>query len=249
MNKSRIYVANWKMQMSYAHAAEFCTRYASALDALSKQAHAQIILCPSFVCLQTVITQCARTSIAVGAQNCAPHARGAYTAQIDAQSLQEIGCTYCIVGHSEARTYLHETPANIALKIKQLSMYGITPIICIGEDMQNHVHSTTHEVLTHQLDPIITQLISTADAPYLIAYEPVWAIGTGVTPEPAALSTTGSWIKQHIAQHNVRPPAALLYGGSVTPENAARLRMVDPFDGFLIGGASLDFQMFEKIVS
>src|SRR5277367_5164725 len=183
MNKKRIYVANWKMQLSYRQTVEFCTRYVSALDALSARSDARIILCPSFVALQTVIQNCARSSIAVGAQNCACHAHGPYTGQVNARSLQDIGCTYCIVGHNEARAYLHEAHTDIALKVKQLLTCNIIPIICIGENAQQHAQGVTRDVLAHQLDPIITQVRAHAQAMYMIAYEPVWAIGTGHIPD------------------------------------------------------------------
>jgi triosephosphate isomerase len=249
-NKSTIFVANWKMHMPFAHALQFCTDNSKELNAVSKQA--TIILCPSYEALCPVgIVLGNDTTINLGAQNCSAHIPGAYTGQVSAQSLAELGCRFCIIGHSEARTHLHETNTEIAQKMEQLLINGIIPIVCIGETEKEYKDGTTFTVLTEQLEMIFALASNPALRPpmLLIAYEPVWAIGSGSIPTREYLHKVYARLAQLCAEKLPHVDCKLLYGGSVNENTIAEIKPISEVDGYLIGGASLDFQKFKKIVS
>ncbi len=162
-----------------------------------------------------------------------------------AQSLKEVGCTYCIVGHSEIRRDLQETGADIAQKVERILEQDMQPIICIGESKQEYEAQETFTVLGKQLK-LILPILKQSSAPICIAYEPIWSIGTGIIPEAPYLQKVFDWLSTTTKNN---PYIRLLYGGSVNDTNAAQLLTLAHVDGFLIGGASLDFQKFQKIVS
>ena len=148
-----LYVANWKMNLSFQQSINFCTNNSDALKQLSSAA--DIVLCPSFDALAPITQIFKNTNIAIGAQNCSEHKSGAYTGEVSALSLTELGVKYCIIGHSERRMYHHETTENIIKKIELLYANNITPIICIGETQQEFENNQTLMVLTEQLKPIL----------------------------------------------------------------------------------------------
>jgi triosephosphate isomerase (TIM) len=234
-----VYIANWKMNLSFQQSINFCTVNSDALQQLATTA--DIILCPSFDALAPVTQILKHTDIAIGAQNCSEHKSGAYTGEVSAQSLAEIGAKYCIVGHSEQRMYHHETTENIIKKIELLCINNITPIICIGETQQEFETNQTFTVLTEQLKPILNV---TCPPKLVIAYEPIWSIGTGIIPEQKQLIAVFEWLAQQ-----VHTSTQLLYGGSVNQDNIAELKKLPPINGFLIGGASADFEQLKKIIS
>src|SRR6266404_3252729 len=164
-----LYVANWKMNLSFQQSINFCTHNSDALQKLATTA--DIVLCPSFDALAPITQYFKNSSIAIGAQNCSEHKSGAYTGEVSAQSLAEIGIKYCIVGHSEQRIYHHETTESITKKIELLYANNITPIICIGETQQEFENNQTLMVLTEQLKPIF--LGTNVPSNVIIAYEPV----------------------------------------------------------------------------
>lgn len=240
-----IYIANWKMNMSMHDAMAFCQNNRDALAKLTEEA--TIVLCPSFPAIIPMVIEFehADVGIAIGAQNCSWHKSGAYTGEVSAQMLDEAGCLYCIVGHSERRTHFGETNEMVAQKVGQLLESNIEPIICIGESKTDYEQGNTFTTLEAQLGPIRTELKKhTLKTPICIAYEPVWSIGTGITPDNTYIKEVFSWIKDYLEPIN----AHLIYGGSVTPQNAPILKKVAYLEGFLIGGASLDFQKFKNIV-
>lgn len=237
--RSKLFAANWKMAKDFSQSIEYCTKNKKQLDTLSHTSNAQLVICPSFPALFPIINLLQKTSIAIGAQTCSPYESGPFTGQVSAQSLKEVGCTFCIVGHSEQRA-IGASDQIVAQQIKQLLSHQIEPIICIGEDHMVYEDGNTIPFLEAQLKAIEPALKS--NIPLTIAYEPLWAIGTGNTPSVTALTTIFAWLSQ---KTNHR----LIYGGSVSPENAATLSAIVHLDGFLIGSASLDFQNFEKIVS
>lgn len=239
-----LFVANWKMNKDFAQTIDFCTSHKDELNQLARDSHAQIVICPSFPFLFSLSELLADTKIKVGAQDCSPFEHGPYTGQVNALALKQVGCRFCIIGHSEERHYLRTSNADVAAQAVQLDKQHIEPIICIGEDLPTHKGGKTKEFLKKQLEPIIKALADTQN-PITIAYEPIWAIGTGLTPDSQELTTIFQWLREQIPHHHVR----LIYGGSVSPDNAPEILAIPLIEGLLIGGASLDFKKFQKIVS
>lgn len=217
------YVANWKTYFSYAQAVEWCTEHAHEF-----QNH-NVVICPEFTALAH-----ASKLITTGAQNCSSYTPGAHTGQVTIASIKEVGANYCIVGHSEVRTQLHETPDDVADKVALLIEHEIIPILCVSDE------------IAHELTPILKKIKNTDQI--MIAYEPVSAIGTGTVPENSRIESMLNKIKKLITQHAPQVQTKLLYGGSVNAENAKHLKSIELLDGFLIGKASTDFQLLKKIV-
>lgn len=252
MSQHYLYVANWKMRMPFREAMRFATSHYDELVELSSSNNHKIVLCPSTEALYPFAQMFKETPIKIGAQTCSPHSLGAFTGQISAQSLQEVGCNYCIVGHSEVKKDFLQTDAQIAHICTHLLDYDITPILCIGESEQEHTDGQTLKILERQLAPLIEAITTkTAVHPYLtlyIAYEPIWAVGTGKPAKADHIEMVLSWLADHIKQKELSIPCKFLYGGSISPENIDSLKKINALDGFLIGNASLDFQNFKKIV-
>ncbi len=241
----KLFVANWKMNKTVTHAISFCTTYKESLKKLT--AHADIVLCPSFPALAPIGQLLQHTNIGLGAQTCSSHEKGAYTGEVSAAMLKEVGCSYCIIGHSEQRRAAHLSAEDIAKQAVRLIAVGIEPIICIGETKKEFTEHLSKSVLEHQLNPIFHALASFKQ-PITIAYEPIGAIGSGILPELSYLEDIFFWLTKKLTASTVSK-WRLLYGGSVNPDTIAPLKTVSHVDGFLIGDASLDFQKFEKIVS
>ncbi|QQR48583.1 triose-phosphate isomerase [bacterium] len=248
----QIFVANWKMYASIDEEIRIGSENYDNFIKLANNPYHEIILCPSFLSLHTLSNIFRTTPVQLGGQDCSEHNQGAFTGQISAKSLKALGCSYCIIGHSERRQFNAETNEQIALKFQHLLDQGIAPIICVGE---NETEYKTHQALTvleNQLKEIFSLIKASKyalrDLPICIAYEPIWAIGTGIVAQPEHLNTVFAWLANQTK--NVAPIInwKFLYGGSVKANNAALLKEIEYLDGFLIGGASLDFQEFEKIV-
>ncbi len=241
----KLFVANWKMNKSFAQELEFCTTHLEGLRQLSSEPHTELVICPSFPSLFSVAELLQDTMVGIGAQQCSPHPKGAYTGQVSAQSLKETGCRYCIVGHSEqrARGITNEEVADQAARLFEQDML---PIICIGETIDEYEKKLMFDVLQKQLKPILPIL---QQQPYAIAYEPVWAIGTGLVPDQEYLKSIYGWLDTHIKKFNSEGSYRLLYGGSVDEKTIRDVSSISGIKGFLIGGASLDFKKLEKIVS
>lgn len=242
-----LYVANWKMNMSLSKAHNFVHE----ANLTSWQNHnAQLIICPQFPLIYPIQHAINNTDIAMGAQNCAATESGAYTGEVSATLLAELKCRFTIIGHSERRTIFSETNHDVAQKALQLLAHDIVPIICVGETAQEYQAQQTHQVIEQQLAAICQAIAPLPTIKKIvIAYEPVWAIGTGKTPDNKTISDVCNMIKKYLSTElkNVQQ-LALLYGGSVDPISAAELKKISLLNGFLIGGASLDFQKFKNIV-
>lgn len=226
------------MYFSYNQAVAWITKHHEILKNFP-----DIIICPSLDALSTIGAKLQSTTIKLGAQNCSAHDLGAYTGEVAAQSLQEAGATYCIVGHSESRLHAHETDAMIAAKIHQLLSHGITPIVCIGETAQEREQHQTLGVLQRQLDAITPGLTNNI----IIAYEPRWAIGTNRTPTDQELAEVYDFLQTWTITNSIS--ATLLYGGSVSSTTIKKLASIDKIDGFLIGKASTDYNELQKILN
>lgn len=245
--QSLIYISNWKMAMPYEQAIEFIKSNSHEIQNFFN-ANTSIIVCPSFVALVPLI-QLSRDTVFMGAQDCSAYERGSFTGQVSAKDLSEIGVRYCIVGHSERRTLCHETDSEVAQKVEQLIKVGLTPIICVGETLQEREAGITTIILGDQLLPIFEVLKKHAEKTAIIAYEPIWAIGTGQIPTNQEIEMVFEFIISSAEKHGLKDCLKLVYGGSVNEYNAQKLKKIPLLDGFLIGSASLDFQKLKKIVS
>lgn len=249
--KKRIIAANWKSQLTFKQTTVLCENNAQSFIALASTPYAELALFPSYESLFGMNTLFADTNVAYGAQNCSAYQLGAYTGEVAAQSLAELGCTYTLVGHSERRLYAKEDDATIALKMERLLEVGVQPIVCVGETRAEHEAQATKAALERQLMPIFERLVmSQAKKPAIcIAYEPVWAIGTGLVPQQEYIVDIIAWLSSTCAAAVPTASYRFLYGGSITVHNASSIAMLPGLDGLLIGSASLDFQNLQKIVS
>lgn len=238
-----LFVANWKMYKPYEESIQFAQEYGDELSQLSTNKN-KIVIAPSFLCLNPFNTLFQETRVRLCAQDLAPYSSGAYTGEVDASSLAEIGCAYAIIGHSERRKYFHETDEIIAQKTALAFANNIIPIVCIGETQEEFEEGRTIEVLAMQLERLI-KILDDEQKAYCIAYEPMWAIGTGKVPNKEDLKNTFEWIFNRLRHEH----CTLLYGGSVTEKNAEMLLQIPHVGGLLIGKASCDFQSLKKIVS
>lgn len=246
MKKKFIFIANWKMYLNFNQEIEFATsNYDNLLKLINKN---NIILCPSFLNLKTLIQIFKETNVNICAQNCSDHCKGSYTGQISATSLSLANCKHCIIGHSESRKYLNENENDITEKFKQLINNYISPILCIGENEKDHKNQNTMNILDNQLKNILNIIKNNNIKQHIyIAYEPIWSIGTGKIANIDHLENIFAWIYEKIKKLTNKH-IKLLYGGSVNSKNISILKKITNLDGFLIGKASLNFQEFKKIV-
>lgn len=248
MSRKPLIAANWKMYKTPAQAEEYVKAF---LPLVAGHDRDEIILCPSDTSLYAVVPAVAGSNVAVGGQNMHWAEEGAYTGETSAQMLTAIGATHIIIGHSERRQYFNETDEIVSKKLVTALKHKLIPIVCIGEVLAEREAEHTDEVLRKQTSLALTG-ISPEDAhAIVIAYEPVWAIGTGKTATPEMAAEAHLLIRSEIARRLGREVAdsiRILYGGSVKPDNAIALLNQPEIDGALVGGASLDPQSFAKIV-
>lgn len=211
----------------------------------------EVVVCPPFTALSDVAAALEGSRIAVGAQNVYWEDQGAFTGEISVHMLEGAGCRYCIVGHSERRQYFHETDETINRKLKKLLASKLTPIFCVGEMLDEREAGKVEEVILGQMDGGLAGLTGEQISRIIVAYEPVWAIGTGKTATPQIAeevhSMIRSWLFKRTSQE-VAEGVRILYGGSVKPENISDLMAQPDIDGALVGGASLDAKSFARIV-
>ncbi len=242
----KLFVANWKMNKSFDQEVEFCIQNLDSLQQLSTEQNVELVICPSLPSLFSVATQLTDTMVGIGAQQCSAYQHGAYTGQVSAQSLKEVGCGYCIVGHSEQRAR-GVSNQEVAQQTQRLFEQNIHPIICIGENKNEYDQNMVFDILQAQLDPI-TSVIASFKNPYTIAYEPIWSIGTGLVPDNDYLQKVYAWLGKQLQADPPTQSGRLIYGGSVDDNSIQNIIKVAEIGGFLVGGASLDFQKFQKIV-
>jgi triosephosphate isomerase len=245
--RKRIVAANWKMYKTVREAETFVADF---LPRVSGVRDVEIVLAPPFTALAAVAAKLAGTALALAAQNVNPEPLGAFTGEIAPGMLAELGCRYCIVGHSERRALFGESDAFVARKAAALLEQGIRPIVCVGETLEQREQGRTSAVVSAQLEGSLASIPQSSADDVVVAYEPVWAIGTGRTATPELAQEVHALIR---AQLRRRFGAAgdgirIQYGGSVKPDNAAALLGQPDIDGALVGGASLEAQSFARIV-
>lgn len=237
---------NWKLNGSKAS----CQSLVSAIvEGMSQIKQAEVAVCPPFLYIPQVADLVKGSSLALGAQNACDQESGAFTGEISTSMLKEFGCRYVIVGHSERRSIYGESDELVALKTQAVVEQGLVPILCVGELLEEREAGNTEAVVARQLDAVLSLGGVKLLAKCVIAYEPVWAIGTGKTASPEQAQAVHAFIREKIAKQdaNVAEKIRILYGGSVKPDNAAELFAQADIDGGLIGGASLDASGFLAI--
>ena len=245
----KYYFANWKMYQSLTAIKKFIKDYKKDMSWESDLAHRHVGIAASYEQLSFLQQKFKNSRISVGAQECSQFLQGAYTGQVSVQSLSEMQLSFCIIGHSEVRQFLGQPNELIALKFKLLIAANITPILCIGETLAQKEDGMTLQVLFDQLEPILGFLQSgSVTSKIFIAYEPVYAIGTGIVPSKKDLQKVFCFLKNLVKEVPVAKNVMFLYGGSVSNHTVLQLQEIDEISGFLIGKSSIDFQELKKIV-
>jgi len=247
--RKKIVAGNWKMNKSFQDAEDLVSTIADELDGVDTAC--EVVLCPPFPYLEMASDYADESGLQIAAQNVSEFENGAYTGEVSASMLASIEIGYCIVGHSERRKYFGETNAQLAVKVEKLLDHAIRPIFCIGELLEERNANNHFEVVKRQLEEGLFNLNKDEFSVVVIAYEPVWAIGTGVTATSAQAQEMHAFIRQQITEkygQSVADQTTILYGGSCNAKNAAELFANPDVDGGLIGGASLVAEDFIKIV-
>jgi len=238
---------NWKMHGSRAENVALI----EAVVAGASDSSAACIVCPPFVYLSDIWRLLRGASVALGAQDVCAEAQGAYTGEVSAAMLKDVGCEYVIVGHSERRALFGEDNSLVARKFAAAQARGLVPVLCVGEQLAERESSRTHDVVGAQLDAVVALCGIQSFAAAIVAYEPVWAIGTGRTASPEQAQDVHGFIRQRLAGQDAKIAAELrvLYGGSVKAGNAREIFAMPDVDGGLIGGASLKAEEFLAILA
>jgi triosephosphate isomerase len=242
--KRRLIAANWKMHLLRAEALAWCRTVRRTLQA----SPVRTVVFPSYPLIPAVVAELAESEMAVGAQDLHPEEKGAHTGDVSAAQLRDAGCTWALCGHSERRRDHGEGDTLVTAKVGAAARHHLTPMLCIGETREERQAGATWEVLGRQLGG----LLASPPERFAIAYEPVWAIGTGATATPEVAAEAHAFLRQTLADRVGREVAeaiSILYGGSCTPDNAASLISQPNIDGFLVGGASLDPEKFLGIIT
>ena len=246
--RRRVIAGNWKM---FKTQAETRTFFAAVAPLVSGSTHCDMVIAPPFTAIPAAVEAAKGTHIAIGAQNVHWEKEGAFTGEISTGMLVEAGCRYVIIGHSERRQFFGETDESVAKKTKAALAAGLTPIVCVGETLAHRESSKTHHVCQTQFKGGVASLTPEEFSRILIAYEPVWAIGTGRTATPEIAAEVHAYLRKLAAEKfSASCGAALriLYGGSVKPDNIQGLMAQEELDGALVGGASLDAKSFAALV-
>ncbi|BAV58865.1 triosephosphate isomerase [Endomicrobiia bacterium] len=238
---------NWKMNKTVSEAVSFVKALKGAVTGVS---NVEILVCPAFTVLYEVNNEIKGSNINLGAQNLFWEAKGAFTGEISTAMIRDTGCSYVIVGHSERRQYFGETDEAVNKKTKAALAADITPIVCVGETLKERENNVTFSVIEKQVRNGLADLTLQQASLTVIAYEPVWAIGTGKTATPDQAQEVHSFIRKIYAQmyEESAEKVRILYGGSVNPGNVSDLMKKSDIDGGLVGGASLEAESFTKLV-
>jgi len=246
--RKKVIAGNWKMNMLPDQTIKFIDEIAP----LVKDTNNEVILCVPYTDLFYALMTAQNTNIKIGAQNMHFEESGAYTGEVSGKMLKSIGVEYVIIGHSERRAYFAETDEIVNKKVKAALKNELKPIVCVGESLEQRESGKAQEVVTSQTTKALEGLSEDEVKGIIIAYEPIWAIGTGRTATAEDAETTIKWIREEIAKNYgqmVSESVIILYGGSVKSSNAKELFSMPNIDGGLVGGASLDAEEFSKIVN
>lgn len=250
MARIPLIVGNWKMNKTIQETADFCLLLKEEVAALQGRG-AEVAVAPPFTALHAAAQALQGSSIFVAAQDVFWAESGAFTGEISPKMLANAGCRFGIVGHSERRQYFHETDDSVNKKAAALMKEGLVPIVCLGEALAERQGGITFSVVERQTREGLKGLAVKAPTDLVIAYEPLWAIGTGQTATPQQVQEVQAFIRKLVGQIFSLPLAGgirILYGGSVKPENIAELMVMEDVDGALVGGASLEVKSFAQIV-
>ncbi len=243
-----IIAGNWKMNKTAKEARELAGKLIPLVSGVNQR---DIVLAPPFTALPAVAEVIKGTGIALGAQNMSWEDKGAFTGEVSAEMLLDLGCKYVIIGHSERRQYFGETDETVNKKLRQALNKGLTPIVCAGESLKEREAGKAQEVIERQITGALKGVTAGEMQKIVVAYEPVWAIGTGKTATPEQANEIHSFIRQKIEAlygGETADSLRIQYGGSVTPENVSALMAMPDIDGALVGGASLKPESFAALV-
>ena len=249
MMRRIIIAGNWKMNKTYSESEEFLSEMANFTETKDLK-NVDVVICTPALYLKLAAGFAAKSKMFIGAQNVSNFDFGAYTGEISAPMLKAIECSFCIIGHSERRKYFGDTDDLVNAKLKILQQNKIIPIVCIGETLEEREAGITEDVVVNQLEGAFRNITVNNDV--VIAYEPVWAIGTGKTATPAQAQEIHSLIRSWLIEnynHEIAENMSILYGGSVKPDNIKELLIQPDIDGGLIGGASLDMGKMKEMIN
>ncbi|MFI5070890.1 MAG: triose-phosphate isomerase [Terriglobales bacterium] len=244
-----VIAGNWKMHKTQAETRAFFEAFKPLVATAS---HCDIMVAPPFTAIAAAVDAAKGTAISIVGQDAHWESQGAFTGEVSMPMLVEAGCRGVIIGHSERRKYFGETDTSVNRKLKAALAAGLQPIVCVGEDKDERDACCTEEVIKRQFENGMATLTGPDFSRILIAYEPVWAIGTGVTATPELAAEVHAFLRRLAAERftaELASRARILYGGSVKPDNIRSLMAHDEIDGALVGGASLDAQSFSAIVN
>ena len=251
MARTPLIVGNWKMFKTIGETADFCRNLKDEIASVTEK-QAEVAVAPPFTALSAAAQALRGSLISVAAQDVFWAETGAYTGEISPKMLADAGCRFGIVGHSERRQYFNETDESVNKKAAALIKEGLIPILCLGETLADRQGGSTFAVVERETRQGLKGLSVTDPAKLVVAYEPVWAIGTGQTATPKQAQEVQAFIRKLVGEIFSSPMAQgvrILYGGSVKPENIGELMAMNDVDGGLVGGASLDVKSFARIVS
>ena len=248
MKRKKIVAANWKMNLTLRQGEELVS---SLMDSLPKNLTCEVVIAPPLTHIHFLVNQVSGTPIQPAAQNCHHAASGAFTGEVSVEMLKSAGATYCITGHSERRQLFHETNDFIRLKVDSILKGDLIPIFCCGEPLEVRDKGEQNSFVLKQLEESIFHLDESSFLKLVIAYEPIWAIGTGVTASPEQAQEMHAFIREAIRSkfgQAVSQAIQILYGGSIKADNALSLFTKPDVDGGLVGGASLESKGFLAII-
>ena len=247
MSRTKLICGNWKLHKTIAESVELATAIKNAVGPIRD---VEVAVAPVFTALHAVAKRLEGSAVALAAQDCFWEDQGAWTGEVSAKLLKDVGCKYVIIGHSERRQHFGELDAATNLKVRAVLRNGMEPILCVGETLGERDAGEAFHVVARQLAGGLAELTADEGKRLVIAYEPVWAIGTGRTATPQQAQEMHEFIRGKLAEHfgDVAQQIRIQYGGSVKPDNAALLMEQPDIDGALVGGASLKADDFLKIV-
>ncbi|MFH1867637.1 MAG: triose-phosphate isomerase [Candidatus Omnitrophota bacterium] len=243
-----IIAGNWKMHNTIKEAVGLVNGLKRELSSITE---VDIVVCPTYTALSDVNELLVGSNIKLGAQDVYWEEKGAFTGEVSSQMLKDTGCSYVIIGHSERRIYFYETNETVNKKLKAVLAAGLLPIVCVGEQLEEREAGKTFDVVKNHVEGSLSGLSSEDIKKTIIAYEPVWAIGTGKTATPKQAEEVHKYIRELVAKlfgEEIAAGVRIQYGGSVKPENVKEIMAEEDVDGALVGGASLKIDLFSHIV-